>query len=412
MSRNGSGTYTLPAGNPVVTGTTISTTWANNTLNDIAATLTDSVAADGQTPMTGDLDLNSNKIVNLAAGTIAGDAVEYSQLTAATSVVTITGGTINGATIGATTPASGRFTTLEASSTLQAGGATTLSSTLNVTGVTTLSSTLNVTGVATFAANSQFNGTGALKIPVGTTAEQPTPTAGMLRYNNTTNLFEGYGSSWTSLGGGAAGSNTQVQYNNTGVLAGSSAFTFDGTVLTVPKITFASSNTPSLTNYQGGAVTSGTAVASTSGTSIDFTSIPSWVKKITVMFSGVSTNGTSPIIIQLGTSGGIVTSGYAGAVLLAASASTSAREAFTTGLGCDVTNAFTTSATVRYGKTEIFNITSNTWVSTTVNAFTGTNAGTFGGGSKNLGATLDRIRITTLNGTDTFDAGSINILYE
>jgi hypothetical protein len=115
MSRNGSGTYTLPAGNPVVTGTTISTTWANNTLNDLAAAMTDSVAADGQTPMTGDLDLNSNKIVNLAPATVAGDAVEFSQLAAATSVVTITGGTINGTTIGATTPSTGRFTTLEVS---------------------------------------------------------------------------------------------------------------------------------------------------------------------------------------------------------------------------------------------------------------------------------------------------------
>ena len=66
MSRNGSGTYNLPAGNPVVTGTTISTTWANTTLTDIATALTGSVAADGQTPMTGSLNLNSNTIVNLA----------------------------------------------------------------------------------------------------------------------------------------------------------------------------------------------------------------------------------------------------------------------------------------------------------------------------------------------------------
>jgi hypothetical protein len=64
MSRNGSGVYSLPAGNPVVTNTTISSTWANNTMNDLAAALTDSVAADGQTPMTGNLDLNTNKIVN------------------------------------------------------------------------------------------------------------------------------------------------------------------------------------------------------------------------------------------------------------------------------------------------------------------------------------------------------------
>jgi hypothetical protein len=68
MSRNGSGTYSLPAGNPVVTGTTISSTWANTTLNDIASALTGSVASDGQTPMTGSLAMGGNNITN--AGTI------------------------------------------------------------------------------------------------------------------------------------------------------------------------------------------------------------------------------------------------------------------------------------------------------------------------------------------------------
>jgi hypothetical protein len=55
MSRNGSGTYTLPAGNPVVTGTAISSTWANNTLSDMATALSGSIAADGQTTITGAL---------------------------------------------------------------------------------------------------------------------------------------------------------------------------------------------------------------------------------------------------------------------------------------------------------------------------------------------------------------------
>ncbi len=68
MSRNGSGTYSLPAGNPVITGTTISSTWANTTLNDIASALTGSVASDGQTPMTGSLAMGGNNITN--AGTI------------------------------------------------------------------------------------------------------------------------------------------------------------------------------------------------------------------------------------------------------------------------------------------------------------------------------------------------------
>ena len=68
MSRNGSGTYTLPAGNPVVTGTTISTTWANSTLTDIQNALTQSVSADGQTPITGALQMGGNDIQN--AGTV------------------------------------------------------------------------------------------------------------------------------------------------------------------------------------------------------------------------------------------------------------------------------------------------------------------------------------------------------
>lgn len=88
MSRNGSGTYNLPAGNPVVTGTTISSTWANNTLTDIATALTGSVAADGQTPITGNLAMGSNKITGLANGTLPTDAVNLSQIPDLTGYLT------------------------------------------------------------------------------------------------------------------------------------------------------------------------------------------------------------------------------------------------------------------------------------------------------------------------------------
>lgn len=97
MSRNGSGTYSLPAGNPVVTGTTISSAWANNTFNDVASALTQSVSSDGQTPMTGNLNVNGNQISNLSAGSTAGNAVEWSQFAALTggriiqSIVATTG---------------------------------------------------------------------------------------------------------------------------------------------------------------------------------------------------------------------------------------------------------------------------------------------------------------------------------
>jgi hypothetical protein len=91
MSRNGTGTYSLPAGNPVVTNTTISSTWANTTLTDIATALTGSVASDGQTPMTGNLDMNSRKVVLLANGTVSTDAINLGQLTTAFTNPTFSG---------------------------------------------------------------------------------------------------------------------------------------------------------------------------------------------------------------------------------------------------------------------------------------------------------------------------------
>jgi hypothetical protein len=192
-------------------------------------------------------------------------------------------------------------------------------------------------------------------------------------------------------------------------LAGTTALT----TLTVSGTTTLTGAT-SITSYSPTAslLTSGTVQNSTSNAVIDFTGIPSWVKRITIIFNGVSTTGASPTMIQLGTASGFISTGYASAVMLAASASTSAQQAFTTGLGCDLTNAFVTAATVRYGRAEIYNISGNSWVSSTTTAFTGTNAGAFGGGSLTLASALTQVRITTLGGTDTFDAGTINIQYE
>ena len=146
MSRNGSGVYTLPAGNPVVTGTIISTSWANNTMNDLASAMTDSVAADGQTPMTGPLNLNNNKVTNLANASLTGDAVNYGQF-----------------------------------------------STPTFTGAVVCSSTLTVTGDTTMSGNLAVNSTGQVKLPNGSTAQRSaTPAVGSIRYNTTLQQFEGY----------------------------------------------------------------------------------------------------------------------------------------------------------------------------------------------------------------------------
>ena len=150
--------------------------------------------------------------------------------------------------------------------------------------------------------------------------------------------------------------------------------------------------------------------ASTSGTNIDFTSIPSWVKRITVMFNGVSTNGVSNIIIQIGTSGGIQTTGYVGAGTFLATGASVFGTAFTTGFGYRTENATATYS----GATQILlcDTSSGLWVASGTLGSTSTIAGYTTGGAKTLSGTLDRVRITTVGGTDTFDAGSINIMYE
>lgn len=156
-------------------------------------------------------------------------------------------------------------------------------------------------------------------------------------------------------------------------------------------------------------IVSGTAVASTSGTSIDFTGIPSWIKRITVMFSGVSASGTSSFLIRLGTSGGIVSSGYNSTGSGFAPGATSSASS-TVGF---ITRNSRTAGSVDFGVCQISNLTGNTWVINGGFASSATTENsTFSGGISNLGGTLDRIRITSVNGTDTFSAGSINILYE
>ena len=183
-----------------------------------------------------------------------------------------------------------------------------------------------------------------------------------------------------------------------------------------PNLTSASLTTPTLTSPtfagtpSGSIITSGTAVASTSGTSIDFTSIPSWVKRITVMFNGVSLNSTSSILVQLGVGSTPTTTGY-----------TASQMYWIHGTGgyggANSTSGFPTqmgSATYLMYGTMVFNLLgSNTWVGggTLINQIT-TAYMTTSYGSIALGGVLGMVRITTVNGTDTFDAGSINILYE
>jgi hypothetical protein len=160
-------------------------------------------------------------------------------------------------------------------------------------------------------------------------------------------------------------------------------------------------------NNVNSAIVSGTAVTA-SGTSVNFTEIPSWVKCITVMFNGVSTNGSSNLLLQIG-AGSVTTSGY---VSCAGGAPTGNAITGATSTAGYLITSFNASTYVVYGNCQINLLGSNTWIeSGNITSSSGTVIWT-NGGSIALGGTLDRIRITTVNGTDTFDAGSINILYE
>lgn len=175
--------------------------------------------------------------------------------------------------------------------------------------------------------------------------------------------------------------------------------TIDGTagITTAGGITY-----PTAQTYSGN-IAAATAVATTSGTSIDFTGIPSWVRRITVMLNAVSTNGTSNLQLQIG-SGAISTSGYN-------STAVSGAGAINATSGFLLTYSITAAST-QSGFAMLVTLGSNIWVEQSNLAFNNASVGNTSAGNFSLSGTLDRVRLTTINGTDAFDAGSVNILYE
>jgi len=272
--------------------------------------------------------------------------------------------------IGSTTPNTGAFTT-GAFTSLTASGAFTLT------------------------------GNGAMKLNAGTTAERPTPSNGMLRYNTSTLGFEGYvNGAWTNVFSGTPVTSVATGTGLTGgPVTSTGTISIDSTVVTL-------TGTQTLSNktIQGGGLTSGTAVATTSGTAVGFTGIPSWAKRITLLLNVVSTSGANNLLVRIG-SGSYTTTGYVSTAFYATT--TPSTDSVTNGFVIRSDNAGNNIA----GAMVLTSFGSNTWVETWTGGSTVNNQVMAGGGLVTLSGVLDRIQLITTS-TDNFDSGSVNILYE
>lgn len=432
---------------------------AQNVLDVVNNTTIDGTVIGGTTPAagsftsvtTGSLTATSGSLNNVSVGATTASSGRFTTLVA-TGSVTIAAGSINGTVIGGSSPASGTFTNLTATSALTATGgaldnvtvgATTAASgrftTLVATGAVTLAAgTINgVTIGATTASSGRFTtlvATGAVTLAAGTingiVIGGTTPAAGNFTSISATGALTGTTASFTTVADSSGTIRPLLSGANVSTATTTFTAAITGTTMTVSVV---SAGTVAVGQViTGTGVTAGTVitalgtgaggigtytvsvsqtVASTAITvvGVDFLSLPSWTKKITLAFNGVSTSSTNAFKVQLGTSSGISSSGYTsqGASITGANTCTVTAlttDSFTLGIAVVAAGVYT-------GHVVLTNVTGNTWVASAVISNTaGTTMG-YGSGAVTLSALLDRVRVT-MNGTDTFDAGSLNILYE
>jgi hypothetical protein len=364
MPRNSSGQYQKPAGTTAVTQTTISSSAFNALADDIATEITGSLPTDGTASMESGAQLKSDPgTVSVPGITFTGDLDSGLYSSGANKVAVAVGGVKVGE-FDSTGLVEGVWTDTASASTVNIGAVN--SRNIAITGTTT------ITAFDTVASGTyrRLKFAGALT----------------LTHNGTSLILPGAANITTAAGDTAefvslgAGNWVCVDFQKA-----------SGLPVVNPTVG------PTLMTSQ----------ASTSGTSIDFTSIPTGVKRIMVGLVGVSTNGTTQVRIQIG-SGSVTATGYLGSADAAVASVVAAT--FTTGLALERTGV-AAAASVRHGIATLLHLGSNAWAMTWVGSRSDTAAVLFSAASITLGGVLDRVRVTA-DGTDTFDAGTINVLYE
>ncbi len=155
----------------------------------------------------------------------------------------------------------------------------------------------------------------------------------------------------------------------------------------------------------------GTAIASTSGTVVDFTGIPSWAKKITVLFNNVGKNGGLDLVLRIGAGTTVETTGYLGSAIQVSGGANTGGTNATDGGFCITTS--NNNGYLFHGTIVITLLTGSTWIASGLLSRSDANATVQSAGSKTITGTLGIVRVTTTGATpDTFNSGSINIMYE